>query len=244
MSFEPFSNFEETHAHEENLRTESMQLARNDKEIERRLLVVEKAMALIFGFTVDHNAVNDDERTMQMLGVRLFNAAASAIKLGLSGYYQTALQQARDILELGFLLDYFRTSPEEIAIWRTWDRKTRRLRFDPVKIRIALDERDGTTDRGREREYNKLSELASHATYRGFALTTREGRGELGPFVDKRNLLALAHEMVLRLGPAAVMYANQFSRPPEALAQFLREFGTELVMGFKNDESPSSEALD
>jgi len=27
MSFEPFSNFEETHAHEENLRTESMQLA-------------------------------------------------------------------------------------------------------------------------------------------------------------------------------------------------------------------------
>ena len=39
---------------------------------------------------------------MQLLGIRLFNAAASGMKLALSGYYQTAFQQARDIMETGF----------------------------------------------------------------------------------------------------------------------------------------------
>jgi hypothetical protein len=102
-----------------------------------------------------------------------------------------------------------------------------------VKIRLALDERDGDTTKKREAEYNKLSELASHATFRGFRLTTRGGFGELGPFVEKTNLLAWLEEMVLRLGPSAVMYANQFPDADPKLLQFLQEFGTELIRGFR-----------
>jgi hypothetical protein len=158
------------------------------------------------------------------------------VKLVLSGYYQTAFHQARDVLEVGYLMDYFRTSPEQRAVWKKADRKVRREMFDPVKIRIALDERDKDTSKKRFEEYNKLSELASHANFGGFRLTTRGGIAELGPFVEKGYLLAWLEEMVLRLGPSAVMYADQFPDADPNLIQFFRAFGSELVTGFKKSK--------
>jgi hypothetical protein len=178
-----FSDLTVTYEHEEKLRAESMALIHVDAELSRRLVVIEKAMKVIFGYTIDHTSRNENEATVQLLGIRLFNAAASGVKLALSGYYQTAFQQARDIMETGFLLDYFRTSPEQIAMWKAADRASRRKLFEPVKIREALDKRDGDTQMRRAEQYRQLSELASHATWRGFAMTTREGIGELGPFV-------------------------------------------------------------
>jgi hypothetical protein len=235
MATDLFSDLNVTHDHEEKLRAESMALIEADPELSKRLAVIEKAMNLIFGYTLDHTSRSDAEATMQMLGIRLFNAAASGVKLALSGYYQTAFQQARDIMETGFLLDYFRTSPEKIAVWKSADRAARRKLFDPVQIRKALDERDSDTEMRRATEYSELSELASHATWRGFRLTTRQGFGELGPFVEVINLKAWLHEMVLRLGPSAVMYANQFPDADPKLVRFFQEFGTELVLGFKED---------
>ena len=75
-------------------------------------------------------------------------------------------------------------------MWRKSDRATRRKLFEPVKIRQELDKRDGNTEMKRAAEYSKLSELASHATYRGFALTTRGSFAEFGPFVEAINLRA------------------------------------------------------
>lgn len=202
-------------------------------------------MRSVIGYTLDHKSRSDNEATIQMLGIRLFNAAASGVKLALSGYYQTAFQQARDIMETGFLLDYFRTSPQQISICKGADRAARRKLFDPVQIRKALDERDGDTEKRRAAEYSKLSEMASHANWRGFRLTAREGFGELGTFVEVINLKAWLHEMVLRLGPSAVMYANQASvcvaKFPDAdpkLVRFFQEFGTGLILGFKEKRPP------
>jgi len=237
MSANLFSDLNVTHDHEEKLRAESMALIQSDPELSKRLVIIEKAMTVIFGYTLEHTSRSEDETTVKLLGIRVFNAAASGLKLALSGYYQTAFQQARDIMETGFLLDYFRTSPEKIAIWKGADRAMRRKLFDPVQIRKALDERDGDKEMHRAAEYGKLSELASHATWRGFRLTTRQGFGELGPFVEIINLKAWLHEMVLRLGPSAVMYAEQFTNADPKLVRFFQEFGTELVVGFKNDRS-------
>jgi len=168
-----FEDIEVTHKHEEELREESMKLVRADSEMARRLEMIQKLMSLIFVYTIDHKSQSEGENTMQMLGVRLFNAASSGIKLALSGYYQTAFHQVRHILEVGFLMDYFRTSPAERSVWKKAGRKERREKFDPVKIRIALDTRDGDTSKKRAEEYNKLSEMASQANFGGFRLTTR-----------------------------------------------------------------------
>jgi hypothetical protein len=143
-------------------------------------------------------------------------------------------------METGFLLDYFRTSPAQIAVWKVSDRATRRKFFDPVKIRIALDDRDRDTTKRRETEYNKLSELASHATYRGFNFTRRGNFGELGPFFEPINLKAWLEEMVLRLGPSAVMYANQFPEADANLTRLFQQFGTELITGFYKDPAAQS----
>lgn len=49
------------------------------------------------------------------------------------------------------------------------------------------------------------------------------------------NFKAWLHEMVLQLGPSAAMYANQFANAVPKLVRFFQEFGTELVLGFKED---------
>ena len=153
------------------MRRESMTLIEADEALTHQLLTGQRAMTLIFGYTVDHTSRNEGENVAQMLGIRLFNAGASSLKLGLTGYDQTAFQQARDIMETGHLLDYFRTSPDQITVWRDADHKTRRRLFDPVKIREKLDERDGDTSMIRAEQYRLLSEPASHATYGGFRMT-------------------------------------------------------------------------
>jgi hypothetical protein len=45
--------------------------------------------------------------------------------------------------------------------------------------------------------------------------------------------MAWLEEMVLRLGPSAVKYANQFPDANPKLIRFFQEFGIELVQGFK-----------
>jgi hypothetical protein len=47
-------------------------------------------MNAVFAFTQEHVQGSDDELTLQLLGIRLFNDAAASIKLALSGYYQKA----------------------------------------------------------------------------------------------------------------------------------------------------------
>src|SRR5262245_44803508 len=121
--FEHFDNFNETHSAEEKLRAESMAIIQTDPALHKRMVLVESAISLIFVYTHDHTAENDDQVTLKMLGIRLFNAACSAVKLGLSGYYQNAFALIRDIMETGFLIDLFRTSPEKVAIWKTADDK-------------------------------------------------------------------------------------------------------------------------
>jgi hypothetical protein len=236
-----FSDLRMTHDHEEKLWDESVALIQDDPEMAKRLTIIEKAMALIFAYTIEYTSRSADENTVQMLGIRLFNGGAAGVRLALSGYYQVAFHQARDIMETGFLLDYFRTSPDLISVWKKADRATRRRLFEPVKVRMALDERDGDLEKKRAAEYSKLSELASHASFRGFRLTARQGFGELGPFVEPINLKAWLHEMVLRLGPSAVMYANQFPNVEERFIRFLQEFGTELILGFKKDSGYEGE---
>lgn len=233
---ERFGGLSDTHAHEEKLRAETMVLIEADVELGRRLDIIQRGMAVLFTYSLDHTPQSDNEAMAKMLGLRLFNAAASGLKLALSGYYQTAFHQARDILEVGFLLDYFRTSPQQIAVWKTADRKTRRKLYDPVQIRIALDERDGDVSKKRELNYRRLSELASHATYSGFRMTTRQGIGELGPFVDAAMLKAWLQEMVCRFGPSVVMYANQFPGAEVSLVQSFQVFGTALILGFREDD--------
>ena len=203
-------NLEGLHGEEERLRAESAKLIDANEHLAAHMRLVQEAMNVFYALTKGHSHQADDELTIQMLGIRLFNGASSAVKLGMSGYYQTALDQVRDIIETSFLLDYFRTNPDKITIWKNADRRQRQDQFGPVKIRMALDDRDGFEQRKREEMYRLFSEHASHATYRGFRMTTKDNLGEIGPFLNAEILQALVEELAKHFSYAAVVYRTHF----------------------------------
>lgn len=203
-------NLVSLHAHEEALREQSLAVIASRAALADHLNLVREAMNVIYAFTQEHVHNSDDELTKQFLGIRLFNAAAVSIKLALSGYYQKAFVHVRDILETYFLVDYLRSNPAQIASWKNATKKQRLLDFSPRRVREALDKRDGYTGNARKAAYDLISENASHATYQGFHLTTQNGLGRIGPFLDEEKLQAWLEEMAKRFGHAAVVLLSDF----------------------------------
>jgi hypothetical protein len=194
------------HDGEEQLRARSLAVIQADADLSEHWNLIAEAMNAIYAFSRDHVHGSEDELTLQYLGTRLFNAAGASIKLALSGYYQKAFGQVRDVIETSFLVDYLKTYPEEIDEWRRADRKKRMLHFGPRRIREVLDERDGYTSGERTRIYHLISELASHPSYAGVSLTATGPANmvHVGPFFDEQKLRSWLGETALRLSPAAL----------------------------------------
>jgi hypothetical protein len=210
MDLQVSDNLVTLHAEEERLRAMSLRHIEANAELRDHLQIIREAMNIIWGLTHDHQHKSDDQLTIQFLGIRLFNAASSSVKLALSGYYQNAFQVLRDLLETYFLLDYLRSNPAQIPIWKAADKKQLIARFGPSAIRAALDKRDGYKGGKRKEHYDLLSSLATHASNRGFRLTTRSALGEIGPFFDDSILLAWTQEMAKILVPVALVYGRHF----------------------------------
>ncbi len=203
-------NLASLHGYEESLRPQNLAPIEKSAVLSDHYKVVGEAMNVLHALTKLHVHKSDDELTMQFLGIRVMNAAAVSIKLALSGYYQAAFVHVRDILETQFLMDYLLSNKSEIAEWKTADRKKLKTRYAPFTMREALDARDGATGKKRGEIYALLSSHASHATYRGFQLTTKNNLGEIGPFVDEKQLVAWLEEMAKHLGLCAAIYAGHF----------------------------------
>lgn len=205
---DPTDNLHSLHAHEEKLRTQSLEVISKDPDLTNHWKMVSEAMNMIYAFSKEYPHESDDELTLQLLGIRLFNAAGASVRLALAGYYQKAFDQLRDVLETYFLVDYLRDNPSKISEWKAADKKARIAHFGPSKIRNALDKRNGFTSGERKRIYDLISEHASHASYPGFSLTTnKDGLGEIGPFFDEKKLRVWLNELATRLCHAAVILA-------------------------------------
>ncbi|MNY30369.1 hypothetical protein D3C86_1644750 [compost metagenome] len=155
----------------------------------------------------------------------------------LSGYYQNATLQMRDMLETAFLLDYFQTDTTLIAQWRGSDKKQRMNQFGPAKVRTALDDRDGFTERKRAVAYELLSELAAHPTNMGFQMLRPDGRNaHCGPFLEATALTAVFSELAKLQVQAAMNFAQLINRNTleigEARLDFLETHGQWLTHFF------------
>jgi hypothetical protein len=200
-------NLTSLYNHEEQLRARSLATITADAALSDHWNLVAEAMNAIWAFTHDHVHGSEDELALQLLGIRLFNAAGASIKLALSGYYQKAFDQVRDVIETSFLVDYLKTYPEEIDEWRRADRKKRMSYFGTRRIREALDGRDGYTSGERKRIYDIMSEYATHASYPGVTLMTTgpANMAQVGPFFDEQKLRSWLGEMAMRLSHAAML---------------------------------------
>lgn len=192
------------HAHEESLRKKIIEAIEGEWYLLLDLSVIEKSMNLIRHFVLQHENDGDSESdllTIRYFGIRMFNSSGAALKLVLSGYYQTSALQQRDLLETIFLLDYLETDRTQISKWRESDQHARKKNFGPGKIRDALDARDGFTEKKRDKAYKLLCNLAGHPTNDGFRMLTAEHGGDAhcGPYFDFNNMRATIEELANKM---------------------------------------------
>lgn len=103
----------------------------------------------------------------------------------------------RDVLETAFLLDLFAGDRSLIERWRFADKKARMKEFSPVKVREALDDRDGFTSKRRFEMYELFSELAGHPNMKSSWMMRpqKDGDAVIGPFMETTALQAVLSEM-------------------------------------------------
>lgn len=170
--------------------------------------------ALIAVWNPDYQSSTEDQLTLKYIGSRLFNTAIAAFHNCLNGYYQVSFSLQRDLIEIQFLLDVFRSFPKKIKEWREADDKKLKKDFGPLALRTLLDERDGFKEKKRAERYRKLCKYASHMTYAGFTLLTNDSNQiELGPFYNERKLLNCLHDLVLHYSHPAMFFMSLIKSP-------------------------------
>lgn len=149
---------------------------------------------------------SDDEMTIKYIGARVFNHAMVAYRNAASGYYQTSYTIQRDLLEISFLTDYFRSYPKKVREWKSATNEERLRNFSPSSLYKALDSRDRFTEQKRKTMYQQYCEYASHVSYPGIRLLTNDQNlVQFGPFYDEKKLLNTIHDLCRNFG-ALVSY--------------------------------------
>jgi hypothetical protein len=172
------------HIEEERLRNEALLMVSVDEKLQMQVSIVEGAMDLAF-ILRQFETSDEDLKVAQVLGMRTFNAFAASLKLALSGYHQNSALILRDVLETVFLLDLFESDRSLIERWRLADKKTRLKHFRPVKVREALDARDGFATKKRSEIYDLFCDLAGHPTMKSALMMRPQKNGDavIGPFM-------------------------------------------------------------
>lgn len=191
------NNFDLLAGGEEKIRSMSKAAIEASEDLSLHARMIERAMSMLDHMAKRRPHSDEDDLVRQMLAARLFNSGASAMKLLMSGYYQTTVMVMRDILETTFLLDFFHSHRDQIAVWRACDEKRRNREFGAMKIRVALDDRDGFTERKREAAYQLLCQLGTHPTYTGFQMLQAKGSNLVivGGFFEPASLDAVLSEL-------------------------------------------------
>jgi hypothetical protein len=189
-------NLTSLHAAEEELRRKARHVIADHPRLQLHLAVTEAAMDLA-DVLRQFPASDENLKVVKILAMRTFNAFGASVKLTLSGYHQNGALILRDVLETAFLLDLFRGDRALIERWRFADKKARMKNFSPLKVREALDARDGNTSKKRFEMYEMFSELAGHPTMNSHLMLRPEKGGDavIGPFMEVTTLQAGISEM-------------------------------------------------
>lgn len=206
-----FPKIHHLHKAEELVRTQNINHIQSNEILSFHIHMIEKSMDLIDYFSRQYESENDEQKTIQILGLQIFNQSASALKLILSGYYHASISVMRSLLETMFLLDYFSTDNALIKEWNKSEKITRiNGKFSPSKIRKVLDTRDGFKENKRNQYYSRLCELGTHPTPVSFVMLKPIPEGDFycGPFFAPIMTKGSIEELAL----VAIQIAGHFSQ--------------------------------
>lgn len=178
---------------------QSLSFLLNHPEGKKYLILFEMVGRVCIQTILQKHIVAEDDKTIAYIGARVFNSGMVCFRSCMNGYYQIAVSLIRDLIEIQFLLDYFKYKPEKIAEWRKANNKERYKNFGPQKLYTELDKRDGFKDENRKKTYQMFCEYAAHVSFPGIKLTTNDkGVVLVGPFYDEKKLLNTLVEIVRR----------------------------------------------
>lgn len=149
------------------------------------------------------NHTDEEHLALLRLGVRCFNSCAAALRLIRCGHWQPAIMVTRDLLETQFLLDLLASDATKLREWMTLPERERNKRFQAVKVREALDARDGFTEKKRASRYKLLSAYGAHPTPEGTNIISPNGMTQIGPFPNQKRLKGVIEELAMLTAHAA-----------------------------------------
>lgn len=198
----------------------------DDDELRDHIKLIHHAFEFMNNVIRKHEYTSDEELTVLRLGIRAFNSAASALKLGRSGYYQPALAMVRDIVEVQFLIDLFRRDSQKLRRWMSANASEREREFKLVAVREHLDRLDGYKEKRRAQAYKLFSSYAAHVTPDGFRIISPAGMTQIGPFPSREVLTALIQELAKHFSYTCVLFGTAIKDPVSEIlvvkAAFLR----------------------
>ena len=198
------------HAAEESIREQALKTIAESDALAAHLGAIHDAMNILVVFARLDFKPASREHTLQLIGLRLLNNANSVLKLGFSGYYQTAAHLLRDKLEVANLLDLFSVEPEKLEMWRAGDEQTIRRQFSPVEVRAALERNVKFAGQRRDGLYRVFSVYAAHPTYKSFELISPGNTPQLGCFFSHQLLEAVLVEEARHLSHATITLSELF----------------------------------
>ncbi len=253
MKFDFPDKFDRLHEGQEFIRAKTKDAIKASPTLLHHMNVVEQSMTIVDHFARGYPEQNEEQLIVQHIGLRLFNSMAGAVQSLMAGYYQNSVMQMRDVLEIGFLLDFFRSDKTAIALWNKCDEGERNRQFSAYKVRTTLDERDGFTEQKRKEHYQLLCSLGAHVSPKGFELLRPVAGGDAhcGPYFAGRALDASLSELA-KVAVGAAGHFMMFFEPVylsdgrakleflEAQSEWFREFyGQSLI-----DRSLPTRAVD
>jgi hypothetical protein len=153
----------------------------------------------------DHN--DEEHLALLRLSVRCFNSCAAALRLIRCGHWQPAIMVTRDLLETQFLLDLLANDTTKPRAWMTLPERERNEQFKAVKVRQALDARDGFIENKRASRYKLLSTYGAHPTPEGTNIISPNRMTQIGPFPDQKLLKSVIEELAMVTAHAAATTA-------------------------------------
>lgn len=202
-------NLEALRAEEERIRTDSSLFVNSRDDLKDHVEIIRLCMdALAVVHSKAPKELSATEQVIFGLGIRMFNSTASLLGLALTGYYQGSLSFLRDVVELDFLLDYFYSNEEKIAVW---SKDSSASEFWPKNIRSFLDKRDGFESGVRAQRYKLLSGIGTHASFQGFELIVHNNGLTMGPFFNPSLLSTILLESATHIPHPLISFLSHFS---------------------------------
>lgn len=183
------------------------------------------SLTALFEAATCHRGCSHGPHVLEAVCARAYNLAASAYLLAMSGFYDESANLVRSIGEIANLVSLSSSDPVFFQDWLTSDPGTRKKRFSPVKVRMAL-ERSGGIQIVDQDWYTRFCEGYTHITP-----TTKPGmhndvgRGNAGGVFQADGMRLMLDELANTVVPLAMMVCA-FFKFDDLLAELTRNIDT------------------